>query len=102
MVQNLRTASLGLLLAALCCIGQADAGHLAATRLVGILARVVPFLIYNAVVARVTATSAELTLSLVPLFGTLASLLLLDEGLSVAPLAGGAFVVTAATGAARA
>jgi drug/metabolite transporter (DMT)-like permease len=77
-------------------IGQADAGHLAAALLVGILASVVPFLIYNAVIARVTATSAGLTLSLVPLFGTLASLLLLDEGLSVVQLAGGAFVVAAA------
>jgi drug/metabolite transporter (DMT)-like permease len=77
-------------------IGQADAGHLGAALLVGILASVVPFLIYNAVISRVTATSAGLTLSLVPLFGTLASLLLLREGLTVVQLAGGAFVVAAA------
>jgi hypothetical protein len=62
-------------------IGQADAGHLAAALAVGILASVVPFLLYNAAIARVTATAAGLTLSLVPLFGTLASLLLLGGSL---------------------
>jgi drug/metabolite transporter (DMT)-like permease len=77
-------------------LGQADAGHLAAALGVGILASVVPFVLYNAAIARVTATAAGLTLTLVPLFGTLAALVLLDEGLTGVQLAGGACVVAAA------
>jgi drug/metabolite transporter (DMT)-like permease len=77
-------------------IGQADGGHLLAAFAVGILASVVPFLLYNAAIARVTATRAGLTLSLVPLFGTVGSLLLLGEALSAVQLAGGACVIAAA------
>ena len=77
-------------------LGHADAGHLVAALGVGILASVVPFLLYNAAIARVTATAAGLTLTLVPLFGTLASLLLLDERLMPIQLAGGACVLAAA------
>jgi drug/metabolite transporter (DMT)-like permease len=76
-------------------LGQADAAHLVAALAVGILASM-PFLLYNAAIARVTATAAGLTLSLVPLFGTLASLLLLGEALTAVQLAGGACVVAAA------
>jgi drug/metabolite transporter (DMT)-like permease len=77
-------------------LGQADAGHLAAALGVGILASVVPFVLYNAAIARVTATAAGLTLTLVPLFGTLAALVLLHEGLTGVQLAGGACVLAAA------
>jgi drug/metabolite transporter (DMT)-like permease len=77
-------------------IADADAGHLAAALAVGILASVVPFVLYNAAIARVTATAAGLTLTLVPLFGTLASLLLLGEPLGGIQLAGGACVIAAA------
>jgi drug/metabolite transporter (DMT)-like permease len=77
-------------------LGQADAGHLGAALGVGILAGVVPFLLYNAAITRVTATAAGLTLSLVPLFGTLASLVLLGEQLTGVQLVGGACVVAAA------
>jgi drug/metabolite transporter (DMT)-like permease len=77
-------------------LGQADARHLAAALGVGILASVVPFLLYNAAIVRVTATAAGLTLSLVPLFGALASVALLGEGLAAVQLAGGACVVAAA------
>ena len=56
----------------------------------------IPFLLYNAAIARVTATAAGLTLSLVPLFGTLASLLLLGEALTAVQLAGGVCVIAAA------
>jgi drug/metabolite transporter (DMT)-like permease len=77
-------------------IGHADAGHLVVALGVGILASVVPFLLYNAAIARVTATAAGLTLTLVPLFGTLASLVLLREPLAGIQLAGGACVVAAA------
>jgi drug/metabolite transporter (DMT)-like permease len=77
-------------------LGHADAGHLAAALAVGILASVVPFVLYNAAITRVTATAAGLTTSLVPLFGTLASLVLLGERLSGVQLAGGACVIAAA------
>jgi drug/metabolite transporter (DMT)-like permease len=77
-------------------IAQADAGHVLAALAVGILASVVPFLLYNAAIARVTATAAGLTVGLVPLFGTLASLVLLGEQLAAVQLAGGACVVAAA------
>lgn len=43
-----------------------------------------------------TATAAALVLTLVPLFGALASVVLLGEHLAAAQLAGGAFVVLAA------
>jgi drug/metabolite transporter (DMT)-like permease len=77
-------------------LGQADSGHVLAAIAVGILASVVPFLLYNAAITRVTATAAGLTLSLVPLFGTLASLVLLGEALTAVQLAGGACVIAAA------
>jgi drug/metabolite transporter (DMT)-like permease len=77
-------------------LGHADAGHLTAALGVGILASVVPFLLFNAAIARVTATAAGLTLTLVPLFGTLASLLLLGEQLTGVQLAGGVCVLAAA------
>jgi drug/metabolite transporter (DMT)-like permease len=77
-------------------LAHADAGHLAAALAVGILASVVPFVLYNAAITRVTATAAGLTTSLVPLFGTLASLVFLGEQLSGVQLAGGACVVAAA------
>jgi drug/metabolite transporter (DMT)-like permease len=77
-------------------LGHADAGHLLAALTVGLLASVIPFLLYNAAIARVTATAAGLVLTLVPLFGTVASLVLLGERLGTVQLAGGAFVVLAA------
>jgi drug/metabolite transporter (DMT)-like permease len=83
-------------------LGHVDAGHLGAALAVGILASVVPFVLYNAAIVRVTATAAGLTLTLVPLFGTLASLLLLGERLTTVQLAGGAFVLAAAALAATA
>lgn len=77
-------------------LGHAGAGYLLVALAVGLLSSVVPFLLYNTVIDSVTATSAALVLTLVPLFGTLSSLVLLSESLGASQLAGGAFVVTAA------
>ena len=74
----------------------ADAGHLLVTMTVALLSSVVPFVLYNIAIGGVTATSAALVLTLVPLFGALASVVLLGEHLAAAQLAGGAFVVVAA------
>ena len=51
-------------------LGHAGAGHLLAALAVGVFASVVPFLLYNAAIDRVTASVAGLVLTLVPLFGT--------------------------------
>jgi drug/metabolite transporter (DMT)-like permease len=56
----------------------------------------VPFLLYNTAIDSVTATAAAIVLSLVPLFGTLAALVLLSDSLGSAQLAGGALVIAAA------
>ena len=47
----------------------ADAGHLLVTMTVALLSSVVPFVLYNIAIGSVTATSAALVLTLVPLFG---------------------------------
>ena len=77
-------------------VAHADAGHLLVTMTVALLSSVVPFVLYNIAIGGVTATSAALVLTLVPLFGALASVVLLGEHLAAAQLAGGAFVVVAA------
>jgi|1186.fasta_scaffold08222_2 drug/metabolite transporter (DMT)-like permease len=77
-------------------LGHADTGTALAALADGILASAVPFLLYNAAIARVTATAAGLVLTLVPLIGTLASLALLSETLGSPQVVGGAFVVLAA------
>ena len=77
-------------------LGQADGGHLGAALAVALLASVVPFLLYNVAIERVTASVAGLILTLVPLFGTLASVVLLSETLGAGQLAGGALVGAAA------
>ncbi len=101
-VQMLVAAAIALPLAAAAAaghhshLGHAGAGHLLAALAVGVFASVVPFLLYNAAIDRVTASVAGLVLTLVPLFGTVASLVLLSESLGTVQLAGGAFVMLAA------
>ena len=101
-VQMLSAAAVSLPLAAAAVahrdsrIGHADATHVLVAVSVGVLASVVPFLLYNAAIDRVTATAAGLVLTLIPLFGTLASIILLSESLGFGQLVGGGFVVSAA------
>jgi drug/metabolite transporter (DMT)-like permease len=77
-------------------LGQVGAGHLVVALAVALLGSVVPFLLYNVAIGSVTASAAALVLTLVPLFGALASLALLSEDLAGPQLAGAAFVLVAA------
>jgi drug/metabolite transporter (DMT)-like permease len=77
-------------------LGHVDTGHLVVALAVSLLGSVVPFVLYNVAIEAVTASSAALVLTLVPLFGALASLALLSEDLAGPQLAGGAFVLVAA------
>ena len=63
---------------------------------VGVLASVVPFVLYNASIDRVTVSISGLVLTLVPLFGALASVVIVGESLAAWQLVGGALVVLAA------
>lgn len=83
-------------------LAHADAGHLLAAVASGVLASVVPFLLFNAAIEHVTATAAGLVLTLIPLFGTAAAVTLLDESLGAVQLLGGGMIVLAATLAALA
>src|SRR3954466_12950146 len=82
-------------------LGHAGAGYLLVACAVGLLGSVVPFVLYIAAIDRVTVTRAGLVLTLVPLFGALASVVLLGEGLGAPQTAGGALVVVGAGVAAR-
>src|SRR3954447_23917629 len=82
-------------------LGHVGAGYLLAACAVGLLGSVVPFVLYIAAIDRVTVTRAGLVLTLVPLFGALASVVLLGGGRGAAQSAGGALVVLAAGVAAR-
>jgi drug/metabolite transporter (DMT)-like permease len=82
-------------------LARADVGHLAVAASVGLLASVVPFLLFNIAIARVRASLAGLILALVPVFGTVASLVIVGEALGPLQAAGGAIVVLAAGLAAR-
>jgi drug/metabolite transporter (DMT)-like permease len=78
-------------------LDHANAGHLLVGVAVGVLAGVVPFLLFNAAIKNVTATAAGLVLTLIPLFGAAASVTLLSESLAAPQLLGGALIVLAAT-----
>jgi drug/metabolite transporter (DMT)-like permease len=82
-------------------IGSADAGHLLVAVATGALAAVVPFALYNIGIARISATTAATILSLVPLFGTAAALLLIGGGIGTGQVLGGTLVIMAATTAIR-
>ena len=77
-------------------LGRADAGHLAIAVSVGLLATVLPFLLFNAAISKMTATASGLILTLIPVFGATASILVLGEAIGPVQLAGGAMVVLAA------
>ncbi len=101
-IQMLVAAAIGLPLVAAAAaghhshLGHVGAGHLLAALAVGVFASVVPFLLFYAAIDRVSAGVAGLVLTLVPLFGTVASVVLLSESLGAVQLAGGAFVLLAA------
>jgi drug/metabolite transporter (DMT)-like permease len=74
----------------------ADAGHLLAGVATGALASVIPFALYNSAIARMSATTAATILTLIPIFGTAAALVLIGGGIGGAQILGGALVITAA------
>jgi drug/metabolite transporter (DMT)-like permease len=80
-------------------IAGADDGHLLAAVVTGALASVIPFALYNAGIARMSATTAATILSLIPVFGTAAALVLIGGGVGSAQIVGGALAVVAATAA---
>jgi drug/metabolite transporter (DMT)-like permease len=100
--QMLVAAALALPLAAVAALdhhshlGHAAAGGLLLAVAVGVLASVVPFVLYNAAIDRVTVSISGLVLTLVPLFGALASVVVVGESLAAWQLVGGALVVAAA------
>ena len=77
-------------------LGHASAGHLLIAVCVGLLASVIPFVLYNAAIDRVTVSISGLVLTLVPLFGALASVVVVGESLAAWQVAGGALVLLAA------
>jgi len=77
-------------------LDSADLGHLALAVTVGLTATVVPFLLFNMAVSRITAMRAGLILALVPLFGAVASVAVVGETLGAMQAAGGVLVVAAA------
>jgi drug/metabolite transporter (DMT)-like permease len=83
-------------------LGHAAAGHLGVAVAVGLLASVVPFVLYNAAIDRVSVSISGLVLTLVPLYGALASVVVVGETLAAWQLVGGAFVLLAAALAATA
>lgn len=77
-------------------LGSADVGHLALAVAVGLLASVVPFVLYNSAAAHVPATSAGLIVVLIPVFAATASIVLVGESLGAFQLLGGVLVIAAA------
>jgi len=83
-------------------LAHTDSEHLLAAVAVGVLAGVVPFLLFNSAIEHVSATAAGLVLTLIPLFGTAAAVALLSESLHTKQLLGGALIVLSASLAALA
>lgn len=77
-------------------LSRADPAHIACALAAALLTTVIPFALYNAAVAHINATSAATILCLVPLFGAVASLLVLGGGIGVGQVVGGSLVVGAA------
>ena len=82
-------------------LGMADARHLLAALATGLLASVVPFLLYNAAAGRITASGAAVLSGMVPLFGAVAATALLGEALGPAQIAGGMLILVATAAAVR-
>ena len=66
----------------------------------GLLGSAIPFLLYTFAVARLPASRTGLPLNLIPVFGVLSAVVLLDERLVTAQLLGAGLVV-AGLGAAQ-
>jgi drug/metabolite transporter (DMT)-like permease len=79
-------------------IPHADAAHLLAAVATGLLGSAIPFVLYNVAIRDIDVTGAALILNLIPVFGVMLAVVLLDEQLSLVELAGGAAIVFAAFG----
>jgi drug/metabolite transporter (DMT)-like permease len=63
----------------------------------GAVVLVIPFLLFNAVVTKVPATTSAIALNLYPVFGVVAAVLALAEQLTALEVAGGALIVAGIT-----
>ena len=63
----------------------------------GTVVLVIPFLLFNAVVTKVPATTSAMALNLYPVFGVVAAVLVLAEQLTALEVAGGALIVAGVT-----
>jgi drug/metabolite transporter (DMT)-like permease len=63
----------------------------------GTVVLVIPFLLFNAVVTKVPATTSAMALNLYPVFGVIAAVLALAEQLTALDVAGGALIVAGIT-----
>ena len=63
----------------------------------GTVVLVIPFLLFNAVVTKVPATTSAMALNLYPVFGVVAAVLILTEQLTALDVAGGALIVAGIT-----
>ena len=63
----------------------------------GTVVLVIPFLLFNAVVTKVPATTSAVALNLYPVFGVVAAVLVLGEQLTALDVAGGALIVAGIT-----
>ena len=77
-------------------LNTADPWHLAVACLVGVLAGVVPFLLFNLAISHVSATHAGLILVLVPVFGAGASVALVADPITWRATLGGLLAVAGA------
>jgi len=74
-------------------LASADAAQLVAAVATGLLGSVIAFLLYNHAIARTPASRAAIILNLIPVFGTLAAVVLLAERPGPLQLAGGAIII---------
>jgi probable blue pigment (indigoidine) exporter len=79
-------------------LGAADAVHLLAAVVTGLLGSALPFLLYNIAIRDVSVSIAAVILNLIPVFGAGLAVLLLDNRLSALQLLGAAAIVLAAFG----
>jgi len=80
---------------------EADASHLTVGVVVGLLGGVVPFLLFNGAISRVTASVAGLVLAIVPVVGAGLSVLVVGERPTAFAFVGGMLALVAAAVAAR-
>lgn len=82
-------------------LSTADGRHLVLAVATGLLGGVIPFLLFNRAITRISASRASLVLLLVPVIGAAASVLLVHERVTGLAVLGGALTIAGAAVAAR-